>query len=73
MAKFYTELDATLREFIGRQQMFFHATAPNEGRINLSPKGLDTFRVLSTTSAWRISISRGANVKPRPTWRRMAG
>ena len=47
MAKFYTELDATLREFIGRQQMFFHATAPNQGRINLSPKGLDTFRVLS--------------------------
>jgi hypothetical protein len=47
MAKFYTELDAMLREFIGRQQMFFHATAPNSGRINLSPKGLDTFRVLS--------------------------
>lgn len=46
MAKFYTELDATLREFIGRQQMFFHATAPNSGRINLSPKGLDTFRIL---------------------------
>src|SRR5215813_6721601 len=47
MAKFYTELDAMLREFIGKQQMFFHATAPSQGRINLSPKGLDTFRVLS--------------------------
>jgi len=46
MAKFYTELDAMLREFIGRQWMFFHATAPNSGRINLSPKGLDTFRIL---------------------------
>src|SRR5215204_5171089 len=47
MAKFYTELDEALRDFIGRQRMFFHASAPNQGRINLSPKGLDTFRVLS--------------------------
>ena len=47
MAKFYTELDASLRQFIARQHVFFHATAPNQGRINLSPKGQDTFRVLS--------------------------
>ncbi len=47
MAKFYTELNAALREFISAQRIFFHATAPNKGRINLSPKGLDTFRILS--------------------------
>jgi hypothetical protein len=47
MAKFYDQLDDTLREVIAAQQMFCHATAPNEGRINLSPKGLDTFRILS--------------------------
>src|SRR5262245_10943810 len=47
MAKFYTELNQTLREFIGAQHIFFHASAPNHGRINLSPKGLDTFRILS--------------------------
>ena len=46
MAKFYTELNETLREFIATQRIFFHATAPNSGRINLSPKGLDTFRIL---------------------------
>jgi hypothetical protein len=46
MAQFYTELNQTLREFIGAQHMFFHASAPNHGRINLSPKGLDTFRIL---------------------------
>ncbi len=46
MAKFYDTLDETLRKFIAGQQMFFHATAPNQGRINLSPKGLDTFRIL---------------------------
>ena len=47
MAKFFTELNEHLREFISRQRIFFHASAPNTGRINLSPKGLDTFRVLS--------------------------
>src|SRR5262249_46203970 len=47
MAKFYTELNENLREFIGAQRIFFHASAPSQGRINLSPKGLDTFRILS--------------------------
>jgi hypothetical protein len=46
MAKFYNELDETLRKFIGAQHIFFHATAVAEGRMNLSPKGLDTFRIL---------------------------
>jgi hypothetical protein len=46
MAKFYTKLDEMLRKFIGAQHMFFNASAPDEGRINLSPKGLDTFRIL---------------------------
>jgi hypothetical protein len=47
MAKFYTELNDSLRQFIAAQRMFFHASAPNEGRINLSPKGLDTLRILN--------------------------
>jgi hypothetical protein len=47
MAKFFTELNDDLRRFIGLQHIFFHATAPAQGRINLSPKGLDTFRILS--------------------------
>ncbi|GIK40535.1 MAG: pyridoxamine 5'-phosphate oxidase [Chloroflexota bacterium] len=44
MAKFYPELTEKLQEFIMAQPMFFVATAPVEGRINLSPKGMDTFR-----------------------------
>jgi hypothetical protein len=48
MGKVYTELDDGLREFIGEQRVFFVATAPlsADGHVNLSPKGLDTFRVL---------------------------
>ncbi len=35
-------------EFIERQKMFFISTAPKEGKINLSPKGLDdTFKIIN--------------------------
>lgn len=46
MAKFYSALDDNLRAFIANQHLFFVATAPRDGRINLSPKGLDALRVL---------------------------
>jgi Pyridoxamine 5'-phosphate oxidase len=48
VAKEFSSLDESLREFIEQQAMFFVATAPSEGgRINLSPKGYqDTFAVL---------------------------
>jgi hypothetical protein len=59
MGKLYTELDDGLREFIGRQQMFFVATAPlsAEGHVNLSPKGLDTFRVLGPTTVAYLDLT----------------
>jgi hypothetical protein len=47
MAKFHTELNDELKQFIAAQQVFFNAWASYEGRINVSPKGLDTFCILS--------------------------
>jgi hypothetical protein len=47
MANFFDDLDDKRIAFIREQHMFFVATAAKEGRINLSPKGMDTFRVLS--------------------------
>ncbi len=39
--------------FIARQPVFFVATAAADARINLSPKGMDSFRVLSPARvAW---------------------
>ncbi|MEN7548275.1 pyridoxamine 5'-phosphate oxidase family protein [Rapidithrix thailandica] len=46
MGKLIEALDQTLIDFIQKQKIFFVATAPEEGRINLSPKGMDTFRAL---------------------------
>ncbi len=44
-----TSLSPAQQDFIRAQKMFFVATAPrsDQGHINLSPKGLDTFRILS--------------------------
>lgn len=48
MGKTYDHIDDSLRRFIAGQQMFFVATAPlsGDGLINVSPKGLDSFRIL---------------------------
>jgi predicted pyridoxine 5'-phosphate oxidase superfamily flavin-nucleotide-binding protein len=42
-------LDDAAREFIAEQHVFFVASAPLDanGHVNVSPKGLDTFRILS--------------------------
>ncbi len=46
MAKFYESLTPELMAFIKKQHVFFVATAAPGARINLSPKGLDSLRVL---------------------------
>jgi len=48
MGRVYEAIDESIREFIEAQLVFFVATAPldGSGHINVSPKGLDAFRVL---------------------------
>ncbi|MBT0773187.1 pyridoxamine 5'-phosphate oxidase family protein [Kineosporia sp. J2-2] len=46
MAKQFPEIIPRLQRFIEKQQMFFVATAARDGRVNVSPKGLDSLRVL---------------------------
>ncbi len=60
MATFYEEIVDSQIDFIQRQHIFFTATSHGEGRVNLSPKGMDTFRVLdSTTVAYLDMIGSG--------------
>jgi hypothetical protein len=48
MARQFAQIDDALAAWIRQQQMFFVATAPlsADGRVNCSPKGLDTLRIL---------------------------
>ena len=63
MGKVFAEIDADLRAFIEAQAMFFVATAPagTKGHVNLSPKGLDTFRVLSPTRVAYLDLTGSGN------------
>jgi hypothetical protein len=47
--KIHAEITPELSEFISRQHLFFVASAPltPAGHVNLSPKGLDSFCILS--------------------------
>ncbi|MEM6622587.1 MAG: pyridoxamine 5'-phosphate oxidase family protein [Pseudomonadota bacterium] len=55
------KLNGTLRAFIARQHMFFVATAAPEGRVNLSPKGLDSLRILDDRRILWLNLSGSGN------------
>jgi hypothetical protein len=59
MGSVYSSITPVLAEFIAAQPMFFVATAPlsTTGHINLSPKGLDTFRILSPTRVAYLDLT----------------
>ena len=62
MGKFSDSIQPAHKTFIKNQQLFFVSTAPlsGNGRINLSPKGLDSFRVLGDNKvAYMDLISSG--------------
>ncbi len=62
MAKFHDQITDHIQQFIEKQHLFFVATAPlsKEGHINLSPKGLDCFKVLGPNKvAYMDLISSG--------------
>jgi hypothetical protein len=59
MGKVYDAIDERLAEFLGRQHVFFVATAPTarDGHLNLSPKGLDTFRILGPRAVAYLDLT----------------
>lgn len=58
---FLSKLSTSLKEFIEEQQMFFVATADVDGRVNLSPKGLDSLRVLSSNQVIWLNYTGSGN------------
>lgn len=48
-------------DFIRAQPMFFVATAAPEGRVNVSPKGMDTLRVINEQRITWLNLSGSGN------------
>lgn len=61
MAKFSDSLDQSHRSFIEAQKMYFTATAPVEGRINLSPKGMDSFSIIDDNTVAYLDVTGSGN------------
>ena len=63
MAKVFDHLTNDLQKFIAAQQIFFVATAPLSatGHINISPKGLDSFRILSPHQVAYLDLTGSGN------------
>jgi hypothetical protein len=63
MGEVRTDLDDDLRDFLLAQPCFFVASAPTggTGRVNLSPKGLDTLRVLNPRECAYLDLTGSGN------------
>lgn len=61
MGKQLDKLTPKLVDFIKNQPLFFVATAMNEGKINLSPKGLDSFKVLDDNTVLWLNLTGSGN------------
>ena len=61
MSKFYKKLTPRLQKFIKAQKIFFVTTAPTSGRINLSPKGMDSFRIVDENRVLWLNVTGSGN------------
>lgn len=57
MGSFFGAISDKHQAFIERQHMFFVATAANDGHVNVSPKGLDAFKVLGPNKACYFDLT----------------
>jgi Pyridoxamine 5'-phosphate oxidase len=61
MSDFFDHITDDHREFIAKQPVFFIATAAADARINLSPKGMDSFRVLDGKRVGYLDVGGSGN------------
>jgi hypothetical protein len=61
MAARFSELSDKLIAFIQEQALFFVGTADREGRVNVSPKGMDSLRILSPRQVAWLNLTGSGN------------
>ncbi|MGB5322216.1 pyridoxamine 5'-phosphate oxidase family protein [Lutimonas sp.] len=59
--KLYDHITKRIEKFIAAQKIFFVATAADHGRINLSPKGMDSFRVIDKNKVLWLNLTGSGN------------
>ena len=61
MGQKYSDIPDKLQRFIAEQKVFFVGTAAADGRVNVSPKGMDTLRVLAKDRVIWLSVTGSGN------------
>lgn len=61
MAHRFAKLSDKHIEFINAQKIFFVGTATADSRVNVSPKGMDSFRVLGNSRVAWLSVTGSGN------------
>ena len=61
MAQQYAEISDRLKQFILNQKIFFVGTATADGRVNVSPKGMDSLRVVNKNRVVWLNVTGSGN------------
>ncbi len=61
MGKQLSKISNELATFISQQSIFFVGTAAQEGRVNISPKGMDSFRVINANKIVWLNLTGSGN------------
>ena len=61
MGQRYPEISDKLKAFIENQKIFFVGTAAAEGSVNVSPKGMDTFRIIGKNRVAWLNLTGSGN------------
>ena len=61
MAKTYNNLTPELENFIRQQKIFFVGTAGCEGLVNVSPKGMDSLRIINHKTIRWLNVTGSGN------------
>jgi hypothetical protein len=56
-----SEISETMLQFIEAQKIFFVGTAAADGRVNISPKGMDTLRVMGNKRVVWLNVTGSGN------------
>ena len=55
------KLNPALKNFIENQKIFFVGTARTSGTVNVSPKGMDTFRIVNNNKIVWLNLTGSGN------------
>ncbi|MEH6457794.1 MAG: pyridoxamine 5'-phosphate oxidase family protein [Cocleimonas sp.] len=61
MGQKYTEISDKLIDFIERQKLFFVGTATKDSRVNISPKGMDSLKVINKNRVIWLNVTGSGN------------